>query len=90
MLENVDSLNEELRPSGDPKLCRPTDEGDPKLSLRPLSLASLDTAFCNNGLGEGEKEVRGEALVLADPGDESLPRGLALRDPESRYFGGVT
>ena len=93
----MDSFNEELRPSdaGVPKLCRPpTGEGDPMPvlgPLLPLSLFPLATALCSNGLGEGEKGMRGETLArLADPGDEPILRGLALRDPERRYFGGVT
>lgn len=66
------------------------------LTLRPLTLVvypfalPLATVFCSNGLGEGVKAERDEALPLADAGDELMLSGLALRDPGSRYFGGVT
>ena len=55
----------------------------------------LANAFCSNGLGEGEKGVPAasvlpEKLVLAVAGDEPVLSGLAGRDVESRYFGGVT
>lgn len=81
----VDSLKGELRPSGD---------GEPKLGLRPLSLPPFETALWSNGLVEGENNapddtLRPEALALVDKGDAPLLAGLAARDPESRYFGGV-
>lgn len=83
----LDSLNEELRAKGD---------SDPMLCLRPLSLPPLGTALCNNGLDTGENGVpvetrRSEKLAPADNGEAlCLLAGLALRDVDSLYLGGVT
>lgn len=81
----LDSRKGELRPRGD---------GEPKLGLRPFSLPPFETALWSNGLVEGENNapddtLRPEALALVDKGDALLLAGLAARDPESRYLGGV-
>lgn len=91
----VDSPNELLRARGDvdpklwdPKLWRCTD------SLFPLP--PLETALYNRGLETGEKGVptegrRSERLAFAeDMGEPCLLAGLALREVERRYLGGVT
>lgn len=76
-------------------MLRPSGDEDPKLGLRPLSFPLLLTNFWNSGLGEGEKAgpedtLRPEAPALADSGDPDLLAGLAPRDVERRYLGGVT
>lgn len=94
-LDKVDSLNEESWASGDEdqKLPRATGE-DPKLGLCTLPLFPLAIARCNNGLVEGEKEAPAEYVLLerllADAGDGLVLNGLAGRDTERRYLGGVT
>ena len=91
---NVDSLKEDSL-KGEKDELRPSGDEDPKLGLRPLSLLPFVTTLCNNGLGEGEKEgpddsLCPEAPALADKGEPDLLAGLAFRDAESRYLGGVT
>lgn len=83
----LDSPNEDLRARGD---------DDPKLCLRPVSRPPFDTALWSKGLEAGEKGVpeetrRSEKLALADSGEElGMLTGLAFRDVDNRYLGGVT
>lgn len=82
----LDSPKELLRASGD---------DDPKLCLRPVSLPPLLTALWSNGLETGEKGVpeetrRSEKVGVADKGEVWRLAGLALREVDRRYLGGVT
>ena len=82
----LDSPNELLRPRGD---------DDPKLCLRPVSLPPFATALWNSGLDAGEKEDpeetrRSERVGVADNGEVCRLAGLALREVDIRYLGGVT
>lgn len=82
----LDSPNELLRARGD---------DDPKLCLRPVSLPPLATALWNNGLVAGENEApedtrRSDNVGVADNGDVGLLTGLAFREVDMRYLGGVT
>ena len=83
-------LNELLRARG---------EDDPKLCLRPLPAPpSVATALLNSGLDAGEKGPdetrRPDNPAFAESGEDGLRpvalAGLALRDVDTRYRGGVT
>lgn len=87
-----DSLKGELRAKGDEDP-REESKEDPKLGLRAVSL--FDIALYSNGLDEGEnvgpdETLCPEKLAPVDKGDALRPAELAVRDPETRYFGGVT
>ena len=94
--EDVESLNVDVDSlKGEKDELRPSVDEAPKLGLRPPSFPPVATNFCINGLGEGEKEapddsLRPDAVALADNGEPDLLAGLAFRDAESRYLGGVT
>lgn len=82
----VDSPNELLRARGD---------DDPKLCLRPESLGPLPTALWNKGLEAGENGVpedirRSENVGVVDKGEVCRLAGLAFREVDMRYLGGVT
>ena len=89
MLDTVDSPNELLRARGDE---------DPTLSLRPDSRPPVATALLNKGLETGEngvpEETRRSVKVGVEVRGEEVWRlaltGLALREVDRRYRGGVT